>query len=232
MEKSIEMRVAELENLVLHSKNVLSFEEASRFLNLSKSYLYKLTSGNLIPHYKPQGKMLYFEKTELEAWLRQNPIRTQAQTEAGVEKAADKAQVPVSRQQAQDAAQEIRYIYKHDTKPEYTIVTTGGDVEKQAQAAQERAGADFSIVASDDGEKADVASISKDRPVELNQYNVQAYKQVLHTVEVSPDIEGRGIAEVGYSVSRKVSSDGKYLGVGASYNFDNNKAYVKMTYTW
>ena len=57
MEKSIEMRVAELENLVLHSKNVLSFEEASRFLNLSKSYLYKLTSGNLIPHYKPQGKI-------------------------------------------------------------------------------------------------------------------------------------------------------------------------------
>ena len=80
------MRVAELENLVLHTKNVLSFEEASRFLNLSKSYLYKLTSGNLIPHYKPQGKMLYFEKTELEAWLRQNPIRTQAQTEAEAQK--------------------------------------------------------------------------------------------------------------------------------------------------
>ena len=80
------MRVAELENLVLHSKNVLSFGEASRFLNLSKSYLYKLTSGNLIPHYKPQGKMLYFEKTELEAWLRQNPIRTQAQTEAEAQK--------------------------------------------------------------------------------------------------------------------------------------------------
>lgn len=86
MEKSIEMRVTELENLVLHSKNVLSFEEASRFLNLSKSYLYKLTSGNLIPHYKPQGKMLYFEKTELEAWLRQNPIRTQAQTEPKAQK--------------------------------------------------------------------------------------------------------------------------------------------------
>ena len=159
--------------------------------------------------------------------------QTQAQSEAGVEKAADNAQVPVSRQQAQDAAQEIRYIYEHDTKPEYTIITTGGDVEKQAQAAQERAGADFSIVASQDGSKADVASINKDKPVELNQYNVQAYKQVLHTVEVSPDIEGgRGVAEIGYTVSRKVSRDGKYLGVGASYNFDSNKAYVKMTYTW
>lgn len=159
--------------------------------------------------------------------------QNEAQTETGVEKAADAAQVPVSRQQAQDAAQEIRYIYQHDEPPEYTIITTGGDVERQAQAAQERAGADFSIVASGDGEKADVASIGKDKPVELNQYNVQAYKRVLHTVEVSPDIEGgRGIAEVGYSVSRKVSRDGKYLGVGASYNFDNDKAYVKMTYTW
>lgn len=159
--------------------------------------------------------------------------QTEAQTEAGVEKAADNAQVPIDRQQAQDAAKEIHYIYQHDTQPEYTIVTTGGDVERQAQAAQERAGADFSIVATADGDKADVASISKDKPVELNQYNVQAYKKVLHTVEVSPDIDGgRGIAEAGYSVSRKVSSDGKYLGVGASYNFDNNKVYVKMTYTW
>ncbi|KAA4024547.1 helix-turn-helix domain-containing protein, partial [Bacteroides ovatus] len=50
METSIEKRVAELENLVFLSKNVLSFDEASKFLNLSKSYLYKLTSGNLIPH--------------------------------------------------------------------------------------------------------------------------------------------------------------------------------------
>lgn len=159
--------------------------------------------------------------------------QSEAQTETGVEKAADSAQVPVSRQQAQDAAQEIRYIYQHDDPPEYTIVTTGGDVEKQAQAAQKRAGADFSIVASTDGAPANTASISKDKPVELNQYNVQAYKKVLHTVEVSPDIEGgRGIAEVGYSVSRKVSRDGKYLGVGASYNFDSNKTYVKMTYTW
>ncbi len=159
--------------------------------------------------------------------------QTEAQTEAGVEKAADNAQVPVSREQAQQAAKEIRYIYEHDTKPEYTIVTTGGDVEKQAQAAQERSGADFSIVASKDGSKADTSAIAKDTPVELNQYNVQAYKKTLHTIEVSPDIDGgRGIAEAGYSVSRKVSSDGKYLGVGASYNFDNDRVYVKMTYTW
>ena len=86
MDKTLEMRVEELEQMLFLTKNVLSFDEASKFLNLSKSYLYKLTSGNLIPHYKPQGKMLYFEKVELEAWLRQNPIKTPAQIEQEAQK--------------------------------------------------------------------------------------------------------------------------------------------------
>jgi excisionase family DNA binding protein len=56
--KSIEQRIEELEALVYATKNVLSFDEASKYLNLSKSYLYKLTSAQQIPHYKPQGKMI------------------------------------------------------------------------------------------------------------------------------------------------------------------------------
>ena len=86
MEKTLEMRVEELERMLFLTKNVLSFDEVSTFLNLSKSYLYKLTSGNLIPHYKPQGKMLYFEKSELEAWLRQNPVKTKTQIEQEAQK--------------------------------------------------------------------------------------------------------------------------------------------------
>ena len=86
MDKTLEMRVEELEQMLFLQKNVLSFDEASKFLNLSKSYLYKLTSGNLIPHYKPQGKMLFFERADLEAWLRQNPIKTQVQIEQEAQK--------------------------------------------------------------------------------------------------------------------------------------------------
>ena len=86
MEKTLEMRVEELERMLFMTKNVLSFDEASAFLCLSKSYLYKLTSGSLIPHYKPQGKMLYFEKSELEAWLRQNPVKTKTQIEQEAQK--------------------------------------------------------------------------------------------------------------------------------------------------
>ena len=84
--KSIEQRIEELECLVYASKNVLSFDEASEFLSLSKSYLYKLTSAGLIPHYKPQGKMIYFEKNILEEWLRQNPVKTQAQIASEAQK--------------------------------------------------------------------------------------------------------------------------------------------------
>jgi len=76
MEQNLENRVSKLENSLFLIKSILSFDEASEFLNLSKSYLYKLTSSGQIPHYKPQGKMLYFEKSELETWLRQNPIKT------------------------------------------------------------------------------------------------------------------------------------------------------------
>lgn len=76
MIEKLESRVAKLENQLYMTKKVLSFEEASKFLNLSKSYLYQLTSKALIPHYKPQGKMLYFEREELEKWLMKNPIKS------------------------------------------------------------------------------------------------------------------------------------------------------------
>jgi excisionase family DNA binding protein len=76
MEQNLEVRVSALEKQLYILKKIFSFEEASRFLNLSRSYLYQLTSKGLIPHYKPQGKMIYFERELLEDWLRQNPVRT------------------------------------------------------------------------------------------------------------------------------------------------------------
>ena len=39
MEKSLEMRVEELERMLFLTKNVLSFDEASDFNSLSKRYL-------------------------------------------------------------------------------------------------------------------------------------------------------------------------------------------------
>ena len=70
--KSIEQRLESIENLLISQKTVLSFEETARYTGLSKSYLYKLTSGGGIPFYKPQGKHIYFNKEELDKWLLRN----------------------------------------------------------------------------------------------------------------------------------------------------------------
>ena len=83
--ENLETRISKIEKSLFIIKAILSFDEASEFLNLSKSYLYKLTSSGQIPHYKPQGKMLYFEKSELEDWLRQNPIKTNQQIKQDAE---------------------------------------------------------------------------------------------------------------------------------------------------
>ena len=160
--------------------------------------------------------------------------QTQAETPAGVEKAANQAHIPISNDQAQQTASQIKYIYSHDVQPIYTITTTGSKVQKVAETAQNNAGADFSIITnkSDPNSKVDISAIPSTSTVELNQYNVQAYKKTLHTIEVASDIQNKSVDEVGYIVSRKISNDGKYIGVGASYNIDDHKTMVKLSYTW
>lgn len=76
---TIEERVARLEARIMKPKNMLSFEEACEYTTLSRSTLYKLTSQKKIPFYKPSGHLLFFERTELDNWLRSNPVRTDEQ---------------------------------------------------------------------------------------------------------------------------------------------------------
>ena len=37
---------------------------------------YKLTCSHQIPHYKPNGKQIYFDRAEVEAWMKQNRVAT------------------------------------------------------------------------------------------------------------------------------------------------------------
>lgn len=66
---------------LLAAKSVFNLDEAAMFTGLSKSYLYKLTCGKEIPFYRPNGKLLYFDRSELEAWLKQNRNTTNAEVE-------------------------------------------------------------------------------------------------------------------------------------------------------
>ena len=52
-----------------------TFKEACAYLGYAPSYLYKLTYRNVIPHYKPTGKMIYFSKNEIDEWIYKSNVK-------------------------------------------------------------------------------------------------------------------------------------------------------------
>jgi excisionase family DNA binding protein len=79
METTLENRIAALERAIkkveLAAKPMLSMTEAAQYTGYSVSSLYKLTSQKKIPHYKPEGKKVFFNRPELEHWLQQNRVK-------------------------------------------------------------------------------------------------------------------------------------------------------------
>lgn len=73
----IEEKLFNIENSIsklnIAVKTILNAEEASEFLGLKPSYVYKLTSEKKIKFFKPSGKLIYFKKEDLENFLLQNP---------------------------------------------------------------------------------------------------------------------------------------------------------------
>ena len=70
--------VAELvaQNTIFTTKEVLTSDEVAKYLGVSLSCIYKWTMKQQIPHYKPMGKLCYFNRREIEAWLQQNRCAT------------------------------------------------------------------------------------------------------------------------------------------------------------
>ena len=64
-------RLEKIEHLLHSQKDVLNINEVCSLTGLSKSHMYKLTMNGKIPHYK-QAKHLYFDKAEIESWLKEN----------------------------------------------------------------------------------------------------------------------------------------------------------------
>ena len=68
------------ELLANNSKKVLNLNELADYIGFSKSYVYKLTSQNLIPHSKPNGKAVFFDRDEIDKWLLNNSTITHQQS--------------------------------------------------------------------------------------------------------------------------------------------------------
>jgi excisionase family DNA binding protein len=89
----INQRLERIENLLenIHSSfqnkntknsypDILDLQQLTAYLNVSKSYIYKMTATNMIPHSK-KGKKIYFDKEIVTKWVLENKISTQGEIE-------------------------------------------------------------------------------------------------------------------------------------------------------
>ena len=86
MEAKILNELQELKKLTLLGvKKALTMGDCALITGLSKSHIYKLVMNKKIPYWKSDGgKLTYFDKQEIEAWLLQHRVKTadEIETEA------------------------------------------------------------------------------------------------------------------------------------------------------
>ena len=64
-------------NTIFTTKTVLTTDEAARYLGVTKSCLYKWTMSKSLPFYKsPTGKVNYYDRREIEDWMRSCRVST------------------------------------------------------------------------------------------------------------------------------------------------------------
>lgn len=80
-QEAILQRLNSIENHFNQDEKPLTLIEASNYLNISKSFLYKLTHLKKITHFKPNGKKIYFQRADLNKWLFRNKRESESEIE-------------------------------------------------------------------------------------------------------------------------------------------------------
>ncbi len=73
IEQMIVQKFYELKTI---TKPFLTVEELASYLNVKTSYIYKMTHNREIPFYKPGGKMIYFNREEIDEWVLSQRVAT------------------------------------------------------------------------------------------------------------------------------------------------------------
>ena len=64
------------------TKQLIPTAEAAAFLGIKVSYLHKLMMRRVIPYYKPNGKLCFFSKADLDTWLTNIRVKSQAEIDS------------------------------------------------------------------------------------------------------------------------------------------------------
>ena len=112
--------------------------------------------------------------------------------------------------------------------PEYIITTTVKEVPVIVEQERKNNNADFAIVTKPDDPNYvfNPDDFKADDVINLNQYNIKAYKKRI----IGVSYYHSKFASVDYSV--KVSNSGHYLGVAMIQDLDKNKSYFGVRYSF
>jgi excisionase family DNA binding protein len=80
--EDMQKRISALENMIYQTKEIFTLEEAALYIGVSRSQMYRLTHLHMIPYFKPTGKLVFFEKAELNKWLRLGLVKSDDQIQA------------------------------------------------------------------------------------------------------------------------------------------------------
>lgn len=65
------------EMMAICQKPILTAKEMAIYMGIKLSTLYKMTHNNVLPYSKPNGKMIFFDRVEVENWMRSNRYATE-----------------------------------------------------------------------------------------------------------------------------------------------------------
>lgn len=64
-----------------NAKSILTVDDLIDYTGFKRSYIYKLVHNQQISFYKPNGKVLFFKKSEIDEFLLKNKSQSKAQIE-------------------------------------------------------------------------------------------------------------------------------------------------------
>lgn len=70
-----------IEKHIFGLKTILNVEELADYTGFKKSYIYKLVHTNSIPYSKPNGKILFFDRSKIDTWLLSNSSKSTEEIE-------------------------------------------------------------------------------------------------------------------------------------------------------
>ena len=148
----------------------------------------------------------------------------QLQSADQIKKAADSAGVSLSDEQSKIIQDKIQ-----NAKPAVSVPATAGTVKHIAEQQRQQNGSDFAPVVSD----GELSKLPDETPIELKQYHIYAAPKIQRELGIKLDREsGSHISGVSYSIKRRITEKGQYVGARVDYDWKEKEAQIWGTYSW